>query len=63
MFDRYSECREGVASEHQCPDGLLFNDEVTNGRYPCDYPAEVHCGSRSKKREGLYSETLRVTVA
>ncbi|XP_042239288.1 protein obstructor-E-like [Homarus americanus] len=46
--DRYVECREGVQTEQQCPDGLLFNDQVTNGRYPCDYPAEVDCGSRSK---------------
>jgi len=48
--DRYSECREGVASEQQCPDGLLFNDQRTNGGYPCDYPNDVDCSGRSKKQ-------------
>uniref|UniRef100_A0A6A7FTW4 Chondroitin proteoglycan-2-like n=1 Tax=Hirondellea gigas TaxID=1518452 RepID=A0A6A7FTW4_9CRUS len=46
--DRYRQCREGVQTEEQCPDGLLYNDLVETGRYPCDYPAEVHCGSRTK---------------
>ncbi|KAF2348055.1 Chitin binding domain [Trinorchestia longiramus] len=46
--DRYSECREGVPSEQQCPDGLLFDDTITDGRYPCTYPSDVDCGSRSK---------------
>merc|ERR1719452_290610 len=49
--DRYSECREGVPSDgHQCPDGLLFNEKVTNGRNPCDYPTEVDCEGRNKKQ-------------
>jgi len=46
--DRYSECREGVYSEQQCPDGLLFNDQITNGRYPCEYPTMVDCSGRTK---------------
>lgn len=54
--DRYTECREGVASEQQCPDGLLFNDLITNGRYPCEYPSEVYCGSRSKKQAAQPTE-------
>lgn len=51
--DRYSECREGVGSEQQCPPGLLFNDQVKNGRYPCDYPVDVDCGSRTKTQSPI----------
>ncbi|KAA0202817.1 Cuticle Protein CPAP3 [Hyalella azteca] len=54
--DRYSECREGVASEQQCPDGLLFDDTITDGRYPCTYPSEVNCGSRTKKQPAQPTE-------
>ncbi|KAK8739354.1 hypothetical protein OTU49_003593 [Cherax quadricarinatus] len=46
--DKYVECRDGVATEQLCPDGLLFNDKIKNGRYPCDYPSEVDCGSRGR---------------
>ena len=49
--DKYYECRNGVGSEKLCPDGLLFNDQITDGRYPCFYPPEVDCGSRSRTRE------------
>ena len=49
--DRYKQCRDGVATEQQCPNGLLYNDRVESGRYPCDYPADVDCGGRSKTRE------------
>jgi len=46
--DRYTQCREGEFSEQQCPDGLVFDDTITDGRYPCVYPIDVDCGSRSK---------------
>lgn len=49
--DKYFECRNGVGTEQLCPDGLLFNDKITDGRYPCFYPPEVDCGSRSQRRE------------
>ncbi|KAL7638293.1 UNVERIFIED_CONTAM: hypothetical protein RMT77_010857 [Armadillidium vulgare] len=46
--DRYTECRDGIVSEQLCPDGLVFNDKVKNGAYPCSYPSEVDCSSRTK---------------
>ncbi|KAG0712724.1 Protein obstructor-E [Chionoecetes opilio] len=48
--DAYYECKEGVqtAGVQLCPDGLLFNDKFTDGRYPCFYHPEVDCGTRSR---------------
>ncbi|XP_063840607.1 protein obstructor-E-like [Scylla paramamosain] len=46
--DKYYECKNGIGSEQLCPDGLLFNDKITDGRYPCFYRPEVDCGSRSR---------------
>ncbi|KAM7351539.1 obstructor-E isoform 1-T1 [Cochliomyia hominivorax] len=39
--DAYIECRNGVAEEKLCPDGLLFNEKSTG--YPCGYPIDVEC--------------------
>ncbi|XP_071546334.1 protein obstructor-E-like [Panulirus ornatus] len=46
--DKYVECRNGVARDLLCPDGLLFDDTVDNGAYPCKYRPEVDCGSRGR---------------
>jgi hypothetical protein len=47
--DAYTECVDGVAERKLCPDGLMFNDQNTNyPRYPCSYPQEVECGSRTR---------------
>lgn len=46
--DKYVECREGVAEDKICPDGLLFNVEAAPFRFPCDYPVEVECSSRAQ---------------
>merc|ERR1712212_525414 len=46
--DRYTQCKDGESSEQQCPDGLVFQDTITDGRYPCVYPIETDCSSRSK---------------
>ncbi|KAK4311520.1 hypothetical protein Pmani_016988 [Petrolisthes manimaculis] len=54
--DRYSECRDGVYSEHLCPDGLLFNDRITNGRYPCEYTTEVNCEGRTGQQPAQPTE-------
>lgn len=60
--DRYTECREGVATEQLCPDGLLFNDKVTDGRYPCFYEPEVDCGTRTQRRKCAGDTQLRASV-
>uniref|UniRef100_A0A1B0D1P0 Chitin-binding type-2 domain-containing protein n=1 Tax=Phlebotomus papatasi TaxID=29031 RepID=A0A1B0D1P0_PHLPP len=41
--DAYTECRDGVAEEKLCPDGLLFNDKAGVFTYPCSYPVDVDC--------------------
>ncbi|XP_037079553.1 uncharacterized protein LOC119100577 [Pollicipes pollicipes] len=46
--DKYYECKEGVAKEQLCPDGLLFHP---NRSYPCVYPTEVECGTRSAQQD------------
>ncbi|XP_063840589.1 protein obstructor-E-like [Scylla paramamosain] len=48
--DKYYECINGVKYERLCPDGLLFHDKITDGRYPCLYPNEVDCGSRTRRQ-------------
>lgn len=55
--DAYIECRDGQARELLCPDGLVFNEKKTKlNRYPCDYPVEVDCGSRSQLQPANPSE-------
>ena len=49
--DKYYECKNGVGSDKLCPDGLLFDDKVTDGRYPCFFRPEVDCGSRFLTRK------------
>ncbi|XP_034234692.1 protein obstructor-E isoform X2 [Thrips palmi] len=45
--DAYYKCENGVAKEELCPDGLLFNDKNSPFSYPCSYPNEVQCLTRS----------------
>lgn len=45
--DAYYKCENGVAKEELCPDGLLFNDKNSPFQYPCSYPNEVQCLTRS----------------
>ncbi|XP_046463448.1 protein obstructor-E-like [Daphnia pulex] len=45
--EKFWECREGVAEEVSCPDGLLVNEKAAAFRYPCDYPVDVECGKRT----------------
>jgi len=51
--DKYFQCKEGVASEQLCPDGLLFKSNVT---YPCVFPQEVECLTRSGQQEAQPTE-------
>lgn len=46
--DAYVECVRGEPQEKLCPDGLVFNDKVRPFVYPCQYPIDVECGSRTK---------------
>lgn len=46
--DAYVECRNGVAEEKLCADGLLFNDKVGLFTFPCQYPIDVDCTNRAK---------------
>jgi len=43
--DGYIECKNGVAEEKLCDDGLLFNPEVRG--FPCQYPIDVDCTGRT----------------
>ncbi|CAH2262091.1 jg26784 [Pararge aegeria aegeria] len=43
--DEYIECKENIAIQHSCPDGLHFNSKVQWPNYPCGYPSEVQCGN------------------
>jgi len=49
--DKYVQCKDGVATEELCPNGLLFNDRLQNAAYPCGYPNEVDCGSRGRTQQ------------
>ncbi|XP_013772502.2 protein obstructor-E-like [Limulus polyphemus] len=44
--DRYYLCREGEISEGLCPDGLAFNDQVSQFNPRCDYIQDVDCSTR-----------------
>lgn len=47
--------QDGVAEDKLCPDGLFFNDQLTGyPRYPCSYPQDVQCGSRTRTRKYLH---------
>lgn len=44
--DAYIQCKDGVANETLCSDGLLFDDEALPEQFPCKYPIEVKCKAR-----------------
>jgi hypothetical protein len=55
--DAYVECKEGVPEKQLCPDGLMFNDQLTEfPRYPCSYPQEVNCGARARTQPAQGTE-------
>ncbi|EEZ97505.1 cuticular protein analogous to peritrophins 3-E [Tribolium castaneum] len=46
--DGYIECRDGLAEEKLCPDGLLFNPASGPQAFPCQYPLDVDCTGREQ---------------
>ena len=62
--DKYYQCTDGVAEEKLCQDGLLFHPDRP---YPCVYPQEVECLTRSAvrkyTRKGRSAPTSRTLLA
>lgn len=48
--DKFYECKDGVATEKLCPDGLVF-DPLNRKINKCDQPFSVDCGERTELRE------------
>lgn len=48
--DKYYECRDGIAKERLCPDGLVF-DPTLRKVNKCDQPFNVDCGDRTELRK------------
>lgn len=48
--DKYFECRDGIAKERLCPDGLVF-DPTLRKVNKCDQPFNVDCGDRTELRK------------
>lgn len=57
--DAYVQCSNGEPEEKLCPDGLLFNDKLKPFAYPCQYPIDVDCGTRSKVQPAQVSGAER----
>lgn len=51
--DKYYECRDGVAKEHLCADGLVFDENIKRFS-KCDQPFNVDCGDRTELRKLVY---------
>lgn len=51
--DKYFECRDGIAKEKLCPDGLVF-DPTLRKVNKCDQPFNVDCGDRTELRKSDY---------
>nr|XP_034840841.1 protein obstructor-E-like [Maniola hyperantus] len=49
--DVYVECKDSIAIQHSCPDGLHFNPSAQWPDYPCGYPSEVQCGASDAIQE------------
>uniref|UniRef100_A0A2M4BZ99 Putative cuticular protein analogous to peritrophins 3-e n=1 Tax=Anopheles marajoara TaxID=58244 RepID=A0A2M4BZ99_9DIPT len=54
--DAYIECRDGEPTRQLCPDGLLFNEKASLFSYPCQYPIDVDCGSRTRTQPAIPTE-------
>lgn len=48
--DKFYECKDGVATEKLCPDGLVF-DPLNRKVNKCDQPFSVDCGERTELRK------------
>lgn len=50
--DAYFSCKGGLSERKLCPAGLFFDDRtIYYPRYPCTYPQDVQCGSRTRTRK------------
>lgn len=45
--DKFYECRDGVAKERLCPDGLVFDQGIRKIN-KCDQPFNIECGDRTE---------------
>ncbi|XP_055389605.1 protein obstructor-E [Condylostylus longicornis] len=45
--DKYYECKDGVAHEKLCPDGLVFDESIRKVN-KCDQPFNIDCGDRTE---------------
>jgi Chitin binding Peritrophin-A domain len=45
--DKYYECVNGTSTEKLCPDGLVFDKNITRF-FKCDHPFKVDCGKRTE---------------
>lgn len=48
--DKYYECKDGIAKEKLCPDGLVFDPSLRKVN-KCDQPFNVDCGDRTELRK------------
>jgi len=48
--DKYYECRDGIAKERLCPDGLVFDPSLRKVN-KCDQPFNVDCGDRTELQD------------
>lgn len=48
--DKYYDCKDDIAEEVLCSDGLVFNKNLTRAG-KCDQIFNVDCGDRTKLRE------------
>lgn len=55
--DKYYECRDGIAKERLCPDGLVFDPSLRKVN-KCDQPFNVDCGDRTELRKILTFEII-----
>lgn len=46
--DAYIECTDGEPEQKLCSDGLMFNDKAGVFTFPCQYPIDVNCTTRSR---------------
>lgn len=50
--DKYYRCIDGVAKEHLCADGLVFDENIKRLN-KCDQPFNVDCGDRTELRKSF----------
>lgn len=59
--DKYYECRDGIAKERLCPDGLVFDPSLRKVN-KCDQPFNVECGERTELRKFYLRNILKMFI-